>query len=153
MAWRDSRRRRRAGRYAIVDFAKCTEDQNGGLVALGPEGLDDRQAVAARQHSVDDQDFVVHARRHGVAGFAVRRVMRDVPGFVQRLDQVAGRFAVVFDQQDLHEPNLKNAKRQNKKTRPKTSSTRTRKKRRTKPKQQTSGSPMKRTLPSRWALI
>ena len=88
---------------AVVDLAQGGEDQHRGLVVLGPQRLDDRQAVAARQHAVDDQHVVVHARGHGVAGFAIGGVVGDMAGFVERLDQVARRLAVVFDQQDLHD--------------------------------------------------
>src|SRR6185312_2011224 len=94
---------------AVVDFAERRKNENGSLVALAAKRLDDGETVAPGQHAVDDQHVVVHAGGHGVAGFTVGGVMRHMSGFIQRLDQVAGRLAIVLDQKDLHDadPNIR----------------------------------------------
>ena len=63
---------------------------------------DERKAVAARQHAVDDQHVIVAAVGEREAAIAVAGDMRGVPGLGERLFQIVGSFAVVFDDKNLH---------------------------------------------------
>ena len=66
------------------------------------EVLDDRQAVALRQHAVDDDHVVAALRRHRGAALAVGAMLGDVAGFPERLAQIGGGLVVVLDDQDAH---------------------------------------------------
>src|SRR5690606_10667349 len=62
--------------------------------------------VAAGQHAIDDQHVIIHARGHRIAGFAVGGMVGHMARFVQCLDQIARRFTVILDQQNLQRRTL-----------------------------------------------
>ena len=63
---------------------------------------DHRQAVALRQHAVDDQHVVVAGLGKRQAFLAVAGEIGDVTDLAKRLDQIVGGLAVVFDDQKAH---------------------------------------------------
>ena len=89
-------------RDAVVDLAEGGEDQRRRVVALAAQFLDDRQAVALRQHAVDDQHVVAAIRRHRRTGIAVGGVVGHVSRLAQRLGKVGRGFLVVLDQKYPH---------------------------------------------------
>ena len=82
------------------------------VLLLRPQARDQREAVHLRQHAVDDQNVVAAFVGEVVAGDAVGGVVDGMAGFAQRLDEIGGGFAVVFDQQDAHEVRLTLEERQ-----------------------------------------
>jgi hypothetical protein len=86
----------------VVNFAKRRQDQHRRRVASGPQTGDDRQAVAARQHAVDDHHVIVAGVSEGEAGFAVAGDMGGVSGLGEGFLEVIGRFAIVFYDENLH---------------------------------------------------
>ena len=72
----------------------------------------DGEAIAARQHPVDDQDVVFAVRGEQKSGFAVARDMRGVTCLGQRILEVLGRHAVVFDDENLHDVLIRDFRRQ-----------------------------------------
>ena len=94
---------------AVVDRAKRRKDEHGCGVAARAQPGDQRQAVAARQHAVDDQHVVVAAVGKREAAVAVGRHMRGVAGLGEGLFEIFRSFAIVFDDKNLHrEPYTRN---------------------------------------------
>src|SRR3984957_19079660 len=87
----------------IVDLAERREDEHRRFHRLAAQGVDDGQAVALRQHAVDDQHVVLAVERHGLAFLAVGRLVGDMADLAERLDQVFGRVAVVLDDEKAHD--------------------------------------------------
>ena len=86
----------------VVDLAERRQDQRRRLDALGAQRADHRQAVALRQHAVDDQDVVLPVERQAEPVLAVGGVVGHVADLAEGLDQVVGRVAVIFDDEEAH---------------------------------------------------
>ena len=83
-------------------LAERGENEGRRRHVLGPQLADQRQAVELRQHAVDDQHIVVAVERHAEAVLAVAGAIGDVPGLAEGFDQIVGRVAVVFDNEQAH---------------------------------------------------
>ena len=88
--------------HAVVDLAERGQDQHRRFDLLGAQFADDRQAVALRQHAVDDQDVVIAVERHRETLLAVGGVVGDMAGLAKGADEVVRGVAVVFDDQESH---------------------------------------------------
>ena len=71
-------------------------------IALLAQRADHGQAVALGQHPVDHEHVVVAAVGHRQALLAVAGEIGDMADFTERLDQIVGGLAVVFDDQQAH---------------------------------------------------
>src|SRR5204863_5135627 len=87
---------------AVVHLAQRREDEDGRARALGAQRLHHRQAVAARQHAVDDQHVVAALARHGETVLAVAGDVGGMPALAQRSLQELRRLTVVFDHEHTH---------------------------------------------------
>ena len=74
----------------------------GALLPDSAEVRDQRQPIAPGKHAIDDERVVASPARHFEAGFAVMRLVGDMPGLAERLHEIARRLSVVFDDQDSH---------------------------------------------------
>ena len=72
------------------------------LHAGGAHRLDQRQAVDARQHAVDDQHVVGLAGREKEPVAAVGGVIDHMAVLAQAVGDVVGGLLVVFDEENLH---------------------------------------------------
>ena len=76
---------------AVVDLAERREDQRRRVGRPSRAGVPiTRQAVALRQHAVDDQHVVLPPDREREPLLAVGGEIRDVADLAKRLDQVVG---------------------------------------------------------------
>ena len=67
-----------------------------------PQGADQRQAVAFRQHPVDHQHVVVAGVGEGQTFLAIAGQISNVTDLPERLDQIVSGLAVIFDDQKAH---------------------------------------------------
>ena len=63
---------------------------------------DQRKAVHLRQHSIDDRNFIAALVRQVVAAHPVGGVIDEMAGFAERLDEIGGGVAIVFDDENPH---------------------------------------------------
>ncbi len=87
----------------VVDLAEGGEDQGGSFDALAAQRPDDGEAVELGQHAVDDQDVVLAVDRVGETLLAVSREVGDVAYLAERLGEIVGRIAIVFDDEKSHD--------------------------------------------------
>ena len=87
---------------AVIDLTKRRQHQHRRLVAGPAHALDDGKAVALGKHAIDDQDVEATFLGHERPSLAIGRMFGDVPDLGQRLDEIGGRFPVVFDHQNAH---------------------------------------------------
>ena len=76
--------------------------RTGVRVPSAAQRLHDGQAVAARQHAVDDQHVVAALARHGETALAVAGDVGGVAALAQRSLQELRRLTVVFDHEHAH---------------------------------------------------
>src|SRR5581483_2211920 len=86
----------------VVDRAPGAQDQHGRGDAARAHRFDQREAVALRQHHVDDRDVVRLDARKVEAGVAVARVIHGKPRLAQPPGHELGDGRVVFDEQRPH---------------------------------------------------
>jgi hypothetical protein len=68
----------------------------------GPQRTQQRQAVHAGQHAVENHDAVIAGGREKQAFASVTGAIDGVAAFAQPLGQVGRRLTIVFDDKDLH---------------------------------------------------
>src|SRR5437660_2068482 len=88
---------------AIVDRAPRAQNEHRRRHAAPPQLFDERQAVALRQHQVDDCGVVRLIERRDQARSAIREMVDGEPGFAQSARDELGDGRVVFDEQSTHD--------------------------------------------------
>ena len=71
-------------------------------VALLAQRADQGQAVALGQHPIDHEHVVIAAVGERQAFLTIAGEIGDITDFTERLDEIVGGFAVVFDDQQAH---------------------------------------------------
>src|SRR5882762_8640127 len=97
--------------HARLELVLGGEQQDRGRNAALAELRDNREAVAARQHDVED-DAAEFALERAFQRAIARVGLGDaVAFFAERLAQKAAQIAIVFDEKDLPEANVRSAAR------------------------------------------
>lgn len=79
------------------------DEQDGSRDARAPDGFDQGETVGTRQHAVDDDQVIGFSGGEEKPIAAVGRLVYDVPVLLESGGDVVGRFAIVLDDQNLHE--------------------------------------------------
>ena len=89
--------------YPVVDLAQRRKNECRRLDAFASQRADDRQPVKLGQHTIDNQHVILAVERVGEPLLAVGRQLGDMPDLAERLGEVVGGIAVVFDYQKTHD--------------------------------------------------
>ena len=87
---------------AVVHGPPRTEDQHGRGDPPLPQLIDERKAVALRQHDVDDGHVVRRLQRRAHAALAVGGMVNDEAGLAQAACDEIGNRGIVFDDEGPH---------------------------------------------------
>ena len=83
----------------LVDRRECADHQGRRGVAFGAQRLDDREAILAMQHPIDDQNRGARARRPQRLVHGLRKQYR-MAARLQFEANLLGKVALIFDHQD-----------------------------------------------------
>jgi hypothetical protein len=87
---------------AVVELGAGTEDDDGQLVLLRAQGLDQRQPIELGEHEVNDGGRVVTLPGERKAIEAVGRVVHGKARLLQPAGDKGGELGIVLDDQDAH---------------------------------------------------
>src|SRR5208282_3804209 len=87
---------------AVVDLAERGEDEHRRFDGLTAQGADDGKPIALRQHAIDDQHVVLTVERKRQAFLAIGGLVGDMADLAERLDEIIGRVAIIFNNEKAH---------------------------------------------------
>src|SRR6185369_11114555 len=85
----------------IADGGERGQDKNGGVDLRGPKRPEYGNAVEDRQHPVENDEVEAAVGGPEQAVLTVRRQLDAMTFLAQALGEIAGRFAVVFNEKDF----------------------------------------------------